>query len=99
MIVDVHKRRGAWRRQRRRSKLDNGHFVAWVFRWFLYIASPQQGDLKLSGLHQARAPVAGLELATEGSLRYQGGFASHCAIDAPNEWLEMTLKLAGLSWI
>ncbi|GFO46674.1 hypothetical protein PoB_007317900 [Plakobranchus ocellatus] len=34
---------------------------------FLYIASPQQGDLR-----QARAPVAGLEPATEGSLQISG---------------------------
>ncbi|GFO05672.1 hypothetical protein PoB_003217700 [Plakobranchus ocellatus] len=34
-------------------------------------------------LPQARAPVVGLEPATEGSLRSQGGLASHCATDAP----------------
>ncbi|GFN85579.1 hypothetical protein PoB_001208500 [Plakobranchus ocellatus] len=34
-------------------------------------------------LRQARAPVAGLEPATEGPCRSQGGLTSHCATDAP----------------
>ncbi|GFO38880.1 hypothetical protein PoB_006538500 [Plakobranchus ocellatus] len=36
-------------------------------------------------LRRARAPVAGLEPATERSCRSQGGLAIHCATDAPPE--------------
>ncbi|GFO49091.1 hypothetical protein PoB_007559600 [Plakobranchus ocellatus] len=40
--------------------------------WFLCIASPQRGDLRLSGLRQCRAPVAGIEPATEGFHQISG---------------------------
>ncbi|GFN87620.1 hypothetical protein PoB_001412600 [Plakobranchus ocellatus] len=36
------------------------------------MASPQQGDLKVQALRQARAMVAALEFATEGSLQISG---------------------------
>ncbi|GFO19718.1 hypothetical protein PoB_004622300 [Plakobranchus ocellatus] len=39
---------------------------------WMQLASPQQGDLRLQGLCQARAPVAGLEPATERSLHISG---------------------------
>ncbi|GFO47971.1 hypothetical protein PoB_007447600 [Plakobranchus ocellatus] len=34
-------------------------------------------------LRQSRAPVAGLEPATEGSLQISGRLVGHCATDAP----------------
>ncbi|GFO18108.1 hypothetical protein PoB_004461300 [Plakobranchus ocellatus] len=37
--------------------------------WFGYKACSQKGDLRLSALYKARAPVAKLEPATEGSLQ------------------------------
>ncbi|GFN97858.1 hypothetical protein PoB_002436400 [Plakobranchus ocellatus] len=43
-----------------------------VVVWFWYIASPQQGDLRLLGLPSGRVLVAGLEPATEGSVRISG---------------------------
>ncbi|GFO36991.1 hypothetical protein PoB_006349600 [Plakobranchus ocellatus] len=46
---------------------------------------PQQGDLRLRALHQARAPMAGLEPATERSLHISGGLATHSATDAPGD--------------
>ncbi|GFN91052.1 hypothetical protein PoB_001755800 [Plakobranchus ocellatus] len=36
---------------------------------FLYIASPQQGDLRLQALRHAGTPMVGLEPATDGSLQ------------------------------
>ncbi|GFO31398.1 hypothetical protein PoB_005790300 [Plakobranchus ocellatus] len=42
------------------------------FLSFLYIASPQQGDLRLSGPPSGQGAVAGLEPATEGSLQISG---------------------------
>ncbi|GFN90637.1 hypothetical protein PoB_001714300 [Plakobranchus ocellatus] len=37
--------------------------------WFMCIANPRQGGLRLSGLRKARAPLARLEPLTEGSLQ------------------------------
>ncbi|GFN95606.1 hypothetical protein PoB_002211200 [Plakobranchus ocellatus] len=50
---------------------------------------------------QARSPLAGLESATEGSLpadlTSQGGFAIHCATDAPCEIVRRHLTVLNFS--
>ncbi|GFO00597.1 hypothetical protein PoB_002710200 [Plakobranchus ocellatus] len=49
--------------------------------FFLYIASPQQGDLRHSGPPSGQ----GSNPRQKGPCRSQGGLASHCATDAPFE--------------
>ncbi|GFO40260.1 hypothetical protein PoB_006676500 [Plakobranchus ocellatus] len=56
--------------------------------WFLYIASPQQGDLRLSGR------PSGLEPTAEGS---QGGFTVHCDADASMMMMMMMMMMISLS--
>ncbi|GFO16157.1 hypothetical protein PoB_004266200 [Plakobranchus ocellatus] len=43
-----------------------------MYRFWHLASHPQRDDLRLSALRQARAPVTGLEPATEGSLQISG---------------------------
>ncbi|GFN90413.1 hypothetical protein PoB_001691900 [Plakobranchus ocellatus] len=54
---------------------------------FSLAASPQQGDLRLSGLTSGQTLVVGLEptIAESADLK-EGGLASHCATAAPITW-------------
>ncbi|GFN75015.1 hypothetical protein PoB_000152100 [Plakobranchus ocellatus] len=46
-------------------------------------ASPQQGDLRLSGPPLSQGAASGDRTASEGPCRSQGGFAIHYSTDAP----------------
>ncbi|GFN81134.1 hypothetical protein PoB_000764000 [Plakobranchus ocellatus] len=65
--------------------------------YFLYIASPQQGDLRFSdppsGLGRR---WRGLNPRQKGPCRSLGGHASHCATDAPTNGEEKVSKLCYL---
>ncbi|GFO28986.1 hypothetical protein PoB_005549100 [Plakobranchus ocellatus] len=48
-------------------------------------ATPQQGDLRLSGPPSGRGPYYGARTHDRRILQISGGLASHCATDAPSQ--------------